>query len=170
MLQKTYREQYGIKGAHLIPVNLVGEHDHFDLTNSHVIPALIRKFVDAVDSGTETVELWGSGQATREFFYAGDAAEAICLAISSGLDTDLPINLGTGKDISIQALAEQISSLCGFSGRVVYDSSKPDGQPRRQLDVTRAKKLLGFEAKTSLEEGLSKTIKWYRVNKCNTNL
>jgi len=165
MLQNSYRQQYGIGGAHLIPVNLYGPQDHFDLTNSHVIPALIRKFTDAVDNKNDEVELWGTGEATREFLYAGDAAKAIVGAVTSGLDTDLPINIGAGRDISIRELADQIAKLCGYKGKIVYDSSKPDGQPRRKLDISRAKELLGFEAQTNLLKGLVNTICWYQENK-----
>lgn len=167
MLQNTYRQQYGIGGAHLIPVNLYGEHDHFNLTNSHVIPALIRKFIDAAENNKNKVELWGTGSATREFLYAGDAAKAIVDAMINKLDTELPINIGAGRDISIRELAEQIAKLCGYKGEIVYDSTKPDGQPKRMLDVLRAKKLLEFDAKTSLLKGLVKTICWYQENRNN---
>lgn len=161
MLQNSYRQQYGIGGAHLIPVNLFGSHDHFDLTNSHVIPALIRKFSEAVNNEIEEVTLWGTGSPTREFLYAGDAAEAIVKAITNGLNTELPINLGTGADISIRELAETIAKLVGYKGKIVFDTSKPDGQPKRMLDVSRAKEMMGWEAKTNLLTGLIKTIGWY---------
>lgn len=162
LLSQSYREQYGIGGAHLIPVNLFGPSDHFDLINSHVIPALINKFVNAVKEKKQTVECWGTGEATREFLYAGDAAEAIVKAITSKLDTDLPINLGTGKDISIKDLAYLIGSLTGFTGQIIFNGQVSDGQPKRRLDVSRAKQLLDFEAKTSLRDGLINTIEWYR--------
>lgn len=162
LLGQTYRAQYGIGGAHLIPVNMYGEHDHFDLTNSHVIPALINKFVDAVKNNKPSVECWGTGEATREFLYAGDSAEAIVKAVMMKLDTDLPINLGTGKDISIKDLAYLIGNLTGFTGQIVFNGQVSDGQPKRQLDVTRAKQILGFEAKTALKDGLLKTIEWYK--------
>ena len=162
MMGKTYREQYGIKGAHLIPVNMFGEKDHFDLTNSHVIPALINKFVNAVEKGHKSVKVWGTGEATREFLYAGDCAEAIVKAVVMKLDTDLPINIGTGKDISIRDLAFKLADMIGFSGEVEFTGDVSDGQPKRRLSVQRAKDLLGFEAKTSLDDGLKKTIQWYK--------
>lgn len=165
MLSRTYRQQYGIGGAHLIPVNMYGEHDHFDLTNSHVIPALIRKFDDAIYSGKSHVDCWGTGEATREFLYAGDCAEAIVGAIQQNLDTDKPINLGTGQEISIRDLAYLISELMEFDGQIVFNGSVSDGQPRRMLDVTRAREILGWNAKTTFKSGLTKTIDWYRANK-----
>lgn len=165
LLGQTYREQYGIRGAHLIPVNMYGEYDHFDLVNSHVIPALINKFTQAVKDKQSTVECWGSGEATREFLYAGDAAEVVVKAVLTGLDTPLPINLGTGKDISIKDLAYIIGDLTGFTGDIVFNGQVSDGQPKRLLDVSRAKELLGFEAKTQLLEGLQRTILWYEKEK-----
>lgn len=164
MLGNTYREQYGIAGAHLIPVNLFGPHDHFDLVNSHVIPALINKFVNAVDKGLSTVRCWGTGLATREFFYAEDAAKAIVSAVYQSLDTELPINLGTGKEISIKELAHLIAKLVGFDGEVLFTGEVSDGQPKRRLDVSRAKEMLNFEADTNLLTGLVKTITWYQDN------
>lgn len=161
MLGQTYREQYGIGGAHLIPVNMYGEHDHFDLINSHVIPALINKFT----SGSDVVECWGTGKATREFLYAGDCAEAIVKAVMDDLDTPLPINIGTGVDISINDLAYLIAELTEFKGDIEFTNEVSDGQPERRLDVSRAKELLNFTAKTDLREGLKKTIKWYLENK-----
>jgi GDP-L-fucose synthase len=161
MLHQTYREQYGFKGAHLIPVNLYGEHDHFDLVNSHVIPALINKFTNSVKNGDPYVECWGSGEATREFLYAGDAADAISEAVLTGFDSDLPINLGTGKEISIKELAELIKELTGYTGEIVFNGTVSDGQPKRMLDVSRAKELLNWTANTSLREGILKTITWY---------
>lgn len=167
MLGQTYRQQYGIGGAHLIPVNMYGEYDHFDLTNSHVIPALIRKFDTAITNRLPQVECWGTGEATREFLYAPDCAEAIVSAMEQRLDTDLPINLGTGKEISIKALANLISDLMGYEGRIVFTGDVSDGQPRRMLDVTRAKTMLGWRASTSFQIGLTQTIEWYRKNKQN---
>ena len=164
MLGNTYREQYGIAGAHLIPVNLFGPHDHFDLVNSHVIPALINKFVNAVDKGLSTVRCWGTGLATREFFYAEDAAKAIVSAVYQSLDTEIPINLGTGKEISIKELAHLIAKLVGFDGEVLFTGEVSDGQPKRRLDVSRAKEMLNFEADTNLLTGLVKTITWYQDN------
>ena len=167
MLQNTFREQYGLKGAHLIPVNMFGEYDHFDLTNSHVIPALIRKFDTAIENGDSQVEIWGTGKATREFLYAGDCAKAIVSAINNELDTPDPINIGTGGDISIGELASKIGELCQFKGEIVYDTSKPDGQPKRMLDTSRAKEMLDFIADTDFDEALKRTIDWYRQNKDN---
>jgi GDP-L-fucose synthase len=165
MLGQTYRQQYGIKGAHLIPVNMYGEHDSFDLTYSHVIPALIRKFEEAVRSNSPVVKCWGTGEATREFLYAGDASVAIAKAINDGLDTDLPINLGVGKDISIKDLSHLIGSLTGFTGEIVFTGEVSDGQPKRMLDVTRAKEMLGWVAETQFETGIMRTIQWYRANR-----
>ncbi|MDP2685265.1 MAG: NAD-dependent epimerase/dehydratase family protein [bacterium] len=161
MLGQTYREQYGIGGAHLIPVNMYGEKDHFDLVNSHVIPALINKFT----SGDKVVKCWGTGTATREFLYAGDAAEAIVQAVLIDLNTPLPINIGTGEDISIKDLSFLIAELVGFKGKIKFTNEVSDGQPERKLDVSRAKDMLGFVAKTDLRQGLIKTIKWYLDNR-----
>lgn len=165
MLSKTYREQYGIGGAFFIPVNMYGPHDHFDLVNSHVVPALINKFVTAVEQGKSTVECWGTGTATRELFYVADAAEAIVKAVMCHFDTEKPINLGTGSDISIKDLACLIGNLVNFKGEIVFTGEVSDGQPVRRLDVSRAKELLGWEAKTKLVDGLQKTIQWYKDNK-----
>lgn len=165
MMQQTYRQQYGFKGAHLIPVNMYGEHDHFDLTNSHVIPALIRKFDNAVTNRLPTVECWGTGEATREFLYAGDAADALIQAIIRNLDTELPINLGTGTDISIKDLASLIGEITGFTGEIVFNGKVSDGQPKRMLDVTRAKEMMGWTARTDFRGGLMRTIDWYRRHK-----
>lgn len=171
MLSQTYRQQYGFTGAHLIPVNMYGEHDHFDLTNSHVIPALINKFVDAVSKNKRIVECWGTGEATREFLYAGDAAEAIVKAVTTGFDSALPINLGTGQDIKIKDLAIMIADLCGYKEQIAFNGTVSDGQPKRMLDVSRAKELLGWTANTNLRDGLKKTIEWYNNddfhNACN---
>jgi GDP-L-fucose synthase len=158
LLGQSYRQQYGIGGAHFIPVNMYGEHDKFDLTNSHVIPALIRKITEAAD----TLYCWGSDNGTtREFLYAGDCAKAIVKAISSGFDNNLPINLGTGQDISIRDLAHLIARLMDFRGSIIFTGEVGNGQPKRLLDVSRAKQLLGWTASTSLEDGLRKTIEWY---------
>ena len=161
MLGQAYREQYGIGGAHLIPVNMYGEYDHFDLTNSHVIPALINKFATAIKLNRAAVQCWGNGTATREFLYAGDCAEAIFKAINYRIDTPLPINVGTGEEISIKDLAYLIKNLTGFQGEIEFTNEVSNGQPRRRLDVTRAQALLGFTATTSLKDGLKKTIEWY---------
>lgn len=162
IMGQAYRQQHGLGGVHLIPVNLYGEYDHFDLENSHVIPALINKFTTAMNNNQNKVYCWGTGSATREFLYAGDAAKAIVQAVSSNLNTDLPINLGTGVDISIKDLASLIGKLTGFRGEIEFTGEVSDGQPKRRLDVSRAKELLGWEAQTKLEEGLVKTISWYR--------
>ena len=153
MLSQTYRNQYEIKGAHLIPVNLYGPYDHFDLTNSHVIPALINKFTNASKNNLPFVECWGSGEATREFLFAEDAAEAISKTVLTGFDSNLPINLGTGTDISIKDLASLIKELTEFKGDIKFTGEVSDGQPKRLLDVSRAKKLLNWTAKTSLRKG-----------------
>jgi GDP-L-fucose synthase len=161
MMGKTYREQYGIKGAHLIPVNMMGSHDHFDLTNSHVIPALINKFVNARNNNLPEVPVWGTGEATREFLHARDCAQALKMAVTQCLDYELPINIGTGRDISIIELARLIKKLTGYMGEIKLTGDVSDGQPKRMLDVSRAKEVLGFEAKISLEDGLKETIAWY---------
>lgn len=166
LLSQTYRVQYGFVGAHLIPVNLYGEYDHFnDLTNSHVIPALINKFETARENNTPYVECWGTGEITREFLYADDAAQAIAHAVNSNFDSELPINLGTGKQISIKQLAELIKTLAGYTGDIVFTGEVSNGQPERQLNVSRAKELLNWVAPTSLEVGLQKSIDWYRLRK-----
>jgi GDP-L-fucose synthase len=158
---QAYREQYGFNGIFLLPVNLYGPRDNFDPQSSHVIPALIRKCVDAVQAGAPEIVVWGTGRATREFLYVEDAAEAIVLA-AEGYDGPEPVNLGTGSEISIQDLVGLIARQTGFTGRIVWDAAKPDGQPRRMLDTARAAEYFGFVAKTSFEEGLRKTIDWYR--------
>ena len=154
---QAYREQYGLDVVHLLPVNLYGPRDNFDLETSHVIPALIRKMT----AGGERVVLWGDGSPTREFLYVEDAAEGIALAGASYSGAD-PVNLGSGQEISIRDLAELVAELTGFDGELEWDTSKPNGQPRRQLDVSRARELFGFEAHTPLREGLERTIAWYR--------
>jgi len=157
---QSYRAQYGLNAIYLLPVNLYGPRDNFELTSSHVIPAMIRKFWEAQDSGAESVELWGDGSPTREFLYVEDAAEGI-LAAAARYDGPEPVNLGNGREIRIRDLAELIARQVGFSGRIEWDTTKPGGQPRRCLDVRRAKELFGFEAHTSFEEGLKRTIGWY---------
>lgn len=157
----AYRAQYGFNGIYLIPVNLYGPGDNFDPGTSHVIPALIRKFCTAVDRGDDTVACWGSGEASREFLYVDDAAEAIVTAAASCNDGQ-PINLGSGREITIADLAAMIGRLCGFAGRIAWDPTRPDGQPRRRLDTTRASRLLNWSAKTALEDGLRRTIDWWR--------
>jgi GDP-L-fucose synthase len=157
---QTYREQYGLNAIHLLPVNLYGPRDNFDLETSHVIPALIRKMLEA--DGPEIV-LWGDGSPTREFFYVEDCVEGIVLA-AQRYDGAEPVNLGTGVETSIGELAELLAELTGFDGEIVWDASRPNGQPRRQLDTSRAKELFGFEARTPLREGLERTIAWYRAS------
>ena len=158
---QAYRQQYGMHVITLLPVNLYGPEDNFDLTTSHVIPAMIRKFVEAVESGTKQVELWGTGRASREFMYVEDCVEGILLA-TERYDKPAPANLGTGREISIKDLGGLIAQLTGFHGEIVWDATKPDGQPRRCLDTTRARQEFNFSAKTSLEEGLRSTIAWYQ--------
>jgi GDP-L-fucose synthase len=159
---EAYRQQFGFNGLNLLVVNLYGPGDNFDLESSHVIPALIRKFLEAKERGERTVTLWGTGRASREFLYVEDAARAIHLAAEK-LETSEPVNVGSGKEIAIADLAEMIACKTGFAGEIRYDAGKPDGQPRRCLDVTRAKQLFGFEATTPLDEGLGRTIAWYQA-------
>jgi GDP-L-fucose synthase len=160
---QSYRAQYGFNSIFLVPVNLYGPRDNFDLQSSHVIPALIRKCVEARDGGRQEIVCWGDGTPTREFLYVEDCAQAIVLAAEKYEQSD-PVNIGTGKEISIKSLAELIAELTGFRGNIVWDKSKPNGQPRRCLDVSRAKDLFGFVAKTSFRSGLEKTIEWYMRN------
>lgn len=162
--QQAFREQYGLKGAHFLIVNLFGPHDSFNSENSHVIGALIHKFVDAVKNNKKIVECWGTGQAYREFFYVEDCARAFAMAAVTKLDTDLPINLGTGKTISIYELAHLIGKLTGFTGEIIFTGDVSDGQPKRQLDVSRAREFFGFTANIDLENGLKRTIEWYKEN------
>lgn len=154
------RQQYGQNAIYLLPVNLYGPGDKFNAEVSHVIPALIKKCVEAIERGDDEIVVWGTGSATREFLYVDDAAEAILLAAELYDDPD-PVNLGSGREVAIKELAETIARLAGFTGRLRWDASKPDGQPRRGLDTTRAEKEFGFTAKTSLEDGLATTIDWY---------
>jgi GDP-L-fucose synthase len=158
---QAYRQQFGFNGVNLLVVNLYGPGDNFDLESSHVIPALIRKFLEAQERGERVVTLWGTGRPSREFLYVEDAARAIHLAAET-LETSEPVNVGSGREIAIADLAELIARRVGFDGEIRYDADKPDGQPRRCLDVTRAKELFGFEATTPLDEGLERTIAWYR--------
>tara|TARA_R110000824_G_scaffold166899_2_gene343673 strand:+ start:135 stop:1115 length:981 start_codon:yes stop_codon:yes gene_type:complete len=160
---ETYHEQYDMNGVNLIPVNMYGPYDHFNLTSSHVIPALILKVGQAIKESNKSITLWGTGQASREFLYAPDCAEAIKLSIEKDISPD-PINIGTGKEIKICELIETIADIMGFDGIINYDDSKPDGQPRRCLDTSKARDLLGFEAKTTLRQGLISTIKWFKNN------
>ena len=158
---QAYRAEYGFNSIFLVPVNLYGPKDNFDPASSHVIPALIKKCVDAVNSGADYIDCWGTGSVSREFIYAADAAEGILLAtkLYNGAE---PVNIGAGFEIKIKDLVEKIAELTGFKGDIRWDSSKPDGQPRRCLDVSRAKKEFGFEAKTDFDEGLKATIDWYK--------
>jgi len=158
---QAYREQYGMNAVFLLPVNLYGPRDNFDPESSHVIPALIRKCVEAERGGAEEIVLWGDGSPTREFLYAEDAAEGIVRA-AERYDGAEPVNLGSGREISIRDLAEKIAALAGFRGRIVWDPSKPNGQPRRCLDVTRAEREFGWRSKTPLEEGLQATVEWWQ--------
>jgi GDP-L-fucose synthase len=161
---QAYRQEYGFPGIYLIPTNLYGPRDHFDLENSHVIPALIRKCIEAQERGDPKIVVWGTGQATREFLYVEDAAEAIVLA-AERYDGPEPINIGSGEEISIRDLVDLIRELTGYTGDVEWDTRKPDGQPRRRIDTTRAREWLGWEARTSLREGLRRTIEWYRAHR-----
>jgi GDP-L-fucose synthase len=163
---QAYRQQYGFNSIVLFPVNLYGPRDNFDLENSHVIPALIRKCVTAKEAGQALVLLWGDGSATREFLYVEDAAKGILLA-AEHYDGSLPVNLGTGEEVTIRSLAAMITAEAGFTGQVVWDTSKPNGQPRRCLNVDRAKRLFGFQAKHTLQEGLHKTMQWFLANRSN---
>jgi len=163
MLQ-GYRQQYGLNGIYLLPVNLYGPGDNFHPASSHVIPALIKKCVDAIDAGKDQIECWGTGSASREFIYAPDAAEGIMLATEK-YDKDEPVNIGAGFEITIKDLVEKIARLTGFTGKIVWDPTKPDGQPRRCLDTSRAQAEFGFKARTDFDKGLKATIDWYRANK-----
>ncbi len=158
---QAYRQQYGFNAIYLIPVNLYGPGDSFDLETSHVIPALIRKFIEAQGRGDDRVVVWGTGQPTREFLYVQDAAAGIVLGAERYNAGD-PVNLGSGTEIEIRALAELIGRLTGFEGDITWDATRPDGQPRRSLDTSRAQQLFGFRAQTLLEDGLRKTVEWYR--------
>ncbi len=158
---QAYRAEYGYNAVHLMPTNLYGPGDSFDLENSHVIPALIRKMVEAQDAGSEQIVLWGDGSPTREFLYVKDAAEGIALAAARYNGAD-PVNLGSGVEISIRDLAETIAELIGYTGAIQWDTSKPNGQPRRNVDVRRAEESFGFRARTSFRDGLRDTIAWYR--------
>ena len=163
-LLQTYGEQYGMRGANLIPVNMYGPHDHFNLTSSHVIPALILKFYNAMKNGEREISVWGTGTASREFLYAGDCVEAIAKAITTDVSLE-PINIGTGKEITINNLVQEIGDQMGYQGIINWDTSKPDGQPRRCLDTYRAGERLNFVAKTDFQTGLKQTIEWFLKEK-----
>ena len=158
---QAYQQQYGFNAVYPILVNLYGPGDNFNPENSHVIPALIKKCVDAVKMGLNHITVWGTGRASREFLYVEDAAEALIL-VMEGYDKPDPVNIGTGKEITIKALVHKIARFCGFEGEIRWDSIKPDGQPRRSLDTSKAEKEFGFIAKTDFDEGLKKTIEWYK--------
>jgi len=157
---QAYRQQYGFRSIFLLPVNLYGPGDNFDPASSHVIPALIKKCVDALEQGANEITVWGSGKATREFLYVDDAAQAIVLA-TERYDKPDPVNIGAGFEISIRELVQLIADLVGYRGRITWDASKPDGQPRRSLDTSRAEKEFGFRARTTFAEGLARTVRWY---------
>jgi GDP-L-fucose synthase len=159
---QAYRQQYGFNSIFLLPVNLYGPRDNFEPASSHVIPALIKKCVDAIETGVDHIVCWGTGRVSREFIYVADAAEGILLA-TEHYDGPEPVNIGAGSEITIRDLATRIAELTGFEGEIRWDESKPDGQPRRCLDVTKAKKHFGFEARTPLDVGLKETIDWYRA-------
>jgi GDP-L-fucose synthase len=159
---QTYREQYGLDAIHLLPVNLYGPRDNFDLETSHVIPALIRKMLEAQERGEPEIVLWGDGSPTREFLYVEDCAEGI-VAAAERYDGADPVNLGTAHEISIRDLSELIADITGFPGEIRWDATKPNGQPRRSLDTSRAEELFGWRAKTSFRDGLRRTIEWYRA-------
>jgi GDP-L-fucose synthase len=161
---QAYRQEYGFNAITLLPVNLYGPHDNFDPASSHVIPALIRKAIEARDAGQDHIEAWGTGNASREFLYVDDAAEGITLG-ALAYDKPEPVNLGSGKEITIKELTELVCELVGFRGSIRWDPSKPDGQPRRCLDTQRARQEFGFQATTPFREGLRKTIAWYEANR-----
>jgi GDP-L-fucose synthase len=158
---QAYRQQYGFNSIFLLPVNLYGPGDNFDLESSHVIPALIARMTDAIDNGKEQIVLWGTGNATREFLYVDDAAEGVVLSTEKYNKSE-PVNLGAGFEITIKELAAHVARLTGYKGEIVWDATKPDGQPRRALDTERAFQEFGFKAKTTFEDGLKKTVEWYR--------
>jgi GDP-L-fucose synthase len=160
----AYRQEFGFDASNLLPVNLYGPGDNFDPATSHVIPALIKKCVEAVDSGAAEIEVWGTGTATREFLYVEDAAQGVVKALEK-LEGSEAVNLGAAREISIKELVTTIARLCGFTGRIAWDATKPDGQPRRCLDTSRAKQQLGWESSTPFEDGLRSTIHWYRVQR-----
>lgn len=165
---QSYRAEYGFNSIFLVPVNLYGPGDNFNPDSSHVIPALIKKCVDAIDAGDDHIVCWGTGKASREFIYVGDAAEGILLA-TERYNGPQPVNIGAGFEITIKDLVDKIVKLTGFKGEIRWDSSKPDGQPRRRLDVSRAKKFFGFEAQMTFDEGLKRTVDWFRQNRPRTH-
>jgi GDP-L-fucose synthase len=160
---QAYRQQYGLNGIHLLLANLYGPGDRFDLATAHVIPSLIRKCIEATRNGAPTIEVWGTGSATREFLYVDDAARAIVMATEK-YNEPAPVNVGSSREITIRELVETIAKVTGFEGELVWDRSKPDGQPRRKLNVDRARKAFGFVSETSLEDGLRQTVDWYAAS------
>ena len=164
VMSQAYRQQYGTNIINLLPVNLYGPGDHFDPKISHVIPALIKKIIEAKETGQNEVTIWGTGTATREFFYVGDAAEAVVMA-SEKVNISDPINLGSSTEISIKDLVELLTKLINYKGKIIWDRSKPDGQPRRMLNTAKASELFGFKSHTTLEVGLKRTIQWYLKSK-----
>jgi GDP-L-fucose synthase len=167
VMAQAYRQQYGMNAIYLLPVNLYGPGDNFNPESSHVIPAIIRKFIEATQRDEKQVTIWGTGEASREFLYVDDAAEAI-IAATEKYDKPAPVNLGSGKEITIKQLVDLVAKITGFKGEVVWDASKPDGQPRRCLDTTRAKAEFGFEAKMDFDEGLKRTVEWYKKHAAKT--
>lgn len=161
---QSYRDQYGFNGIFLIPTNMYGPGDNFDLRKSHVIPAVIRKIDDAIKENKNSITLWGTGKVSREFLYVGDCAEAIVKATQE-YDKKDPVNIGTGMEITIKDLADKIAELMGFEGEIIWDRTNPDGQPRRRLDTSKSKNEFGWSAKVDFEEGLKRTIEWYRKNR-----
>ena len=166
---QAYRQQYGLNAIYLLPVNLYGPRDNFDLRTSHIIPAIIRKCVEARDRGDKEIIAWGTGSASREFLYVEDCADGLVTAMER-YDSPEPMNLGNGKEVTIRHAIETIARLVGFTGKITWNATKPDGQPRRALDVTRAKREIDFEAKTSFEEGLRKTIDWFVKHRAEARL
>jgi GDP-L-fucose synthase len=164
-----YRQQYGLNAIYLLPVNLYGPRDNFDLNTSHIIPAIIRKCVEAKDRGDKEIVAWGSGNVSREFLYVEDCADGLVSALER-YDSPEPMNLGNGREVTIRQAIETIARLVGFEGKITWDSSKPDGQPRRCLDTSRAKSAIGFEARTTFEDGLRKTIDWFIANRKDARL
>ena len=160
---QAYRQEYDFNAIYLLPVNLYGPRDNFDPSSSHVVPALIKKVIEAKEKNLASIEVWGTGKATREFLYAEDAAEGIILATEK-YDGAEPVNLGSGMEISIKDLVKKISKIANYDGKVIWNSDKPDGQPRRKLDVSRAKKEFGFKSKVNFDQGLERTIQWYIKN------
>jgi len=166
---QAYRQQYGLNAIYLLPVNLYGPNDNFDLHSSHVIPALIRKCVEARNRGDAQITAWGTGSASREFLYVDDCAEGLILALEK-YDSPEPMNLGNGREGTIKALTEMVAKVSGFTGKIAWDTSKPDGQPRRCLDVTRAAETIGFRAEMPLEEGLRRTVEWFEKHRSTARL